>query len=103
MTGPIQHRQGDVFLEEVSNIPSGAKKAKDCVIALGVATGHSHRVEAGAEQYVTDSGEQFVKVLKRSATLKHHEHAAIRLAGPKVYKVGHQREFAPQGDRAVLD
>lgn len=103
VTGPIQHRQGDVYLEEVTSIPAGAKLAKDCVVALGAATGHSHRVEAGAEQYVAGDGTQFLKVLKRSATLKHHEHASIRLAGPKIYKIGHQREFTPAGDAAVLD
>ena len=102
-TGPIQHRQGDVFLEEVDAVPAGAKRLDHCIVAQGVATGHSHRVESGAEQYQTGENTQYVKVLKRSVSLKHHEHATIRLSGPRVYRVVHQREYTPQGDLAVLD
>lgn len=101
--GPIQHRQGDVFLEEVDSVPSGAKKLDHCIVAQGVATGHSHRVESGAEQYQTSDGTQYVKVLKKRVSLKHHEHATIPLTGPKVYRVVHQREYTPAGDQAVLD
>lgn len=96
-------RQGDVLIVKDKTIPKGSKKAKNCIVAQGVATGHSHRIEAGAEQWVAPDGTQYVKVLKRRVSLKHHEHAAISLSGPGVYRVVHQREYTPQGSVNVLD
>lgn len=102
---PIQIRQGDVFLEKIESIPEGATRAPDCVIALGTVTGHSHRFESGAEQYVTGQGagrKQYIRVTGESADLVHHEHATIKVEQGD-YEVIHQIEYDPIANRAVMD
>ena len=46
--GQNQYRQGDVFLEQTATIPAEAtllpEDPRGCVLALGEATGHHHRV-----------------------------------------------------------
>lgn len=89
------YRQGDVLIVEVEAIPADARPLDHCVIALGEATGHRHRIETGAEQLRTEGGVQYLRVLGDSADLVHEEHATITLPGPALYRVLHQREFMP--------
>lgn len=89
------YRQGDILIVKVGSIPADARLLDHCVIALGEATGHRHRIETGAEQLRTDAGDQFIRVLTPAADLVHEEHATITLPGPALYRVLHQREFMP--------
>lgn len=89
------YRQGDVLLVRVPGKPARARKLDHCVVAEGEVTGHSHRVEAGAQQLVGPNGEQFLVVTAEEAELVHEEHGTLKLPGPAVYKVVHQREYTP--------
>ena len=89
------YRQGDVLLVPVDGFPAQAHPVEHTVVAHGEMTGHTHRFATGAEQFVVDDGTQFVRVIGRSADLVHEEHGTLTLPGPRVYRVVHQREYAP--------
>ena len=94
------YRQGDVLIV-TSAIPKNAEKMPHCVLVHGVATGHSHRIETGAEQYICDNV-RYVRVTDDTAQLVHEEHATIDL--PKgEYAVRNQKEYSPAGNVAVID
>ncbi len=84
------------------SIPDDAKKADHCIVAYGEATGHAHRIEKGAAQYVTASGQQWIEVMQERAELIHQEHHTIVLPAGK-YQIVHQREYSPEANRAVMD
>lgn len=46
-------RQGDVIILDLAGEIEG-EAAKDCVVALGEVTGHSHRIERGATKILFD-------------------------------------------------
>lgn len=99
---PIQVRQGDVMLDPVEELPQEAKRASDCVLVRGVATGHSHRFERGATQWIAPDNRRYVVVDAKTASLLHDEHATIKV--PRgVYLVQRQREYAPEANRPVAD
>jgi hypothetical protein len=57
-------RHGDVILVELEEAPQGGAE-KECVLALGEVTGHSHRIESGAEKILFDPAlEQHKKIHK---------------------------------------
>jgi hypothetical protein len=89
------YRQGDVLIVPAQEIPDDARAVDHCVLATGEATGHAHRIESGAVQLVTAGGEQFVRVEADQVEVRHEEHASIFLPGPAVYRIVHQREYAP--------
>ena len=99
-TQAIQYRQGDVFLGSIPRLPKGTKAAKkeagQIVLARGPVTGHTHAIKSDSAQLRTlgegETTRRFV-VAKAAATLKHQEHAPIRLK-PGVYEVTIQREYA---------
>lgn len=93
------YRQGDILIVKVDRIPEDARQLDHCIIALGEATGHSHRIASGAEQLRTGTGEQFIKVLAAQVELLHQEHGTITLPGPALYRVLHQREFMPAAEQ----
>lgn len=103
------YRQGDVLIEEVREIPSGAKRAKGKIIlAHGEATGHAHTIEDrdSADWWVlpgrgTRSEEQYLEV-EKGASVVHQEHAPIVLPAGR-YKVTRQREYSPEAIRNVAD
>lgn len=101
-TPPTIYRQGDVLIQQEADLPPELKKLDHCVIALGEATGHSHRIDSGAVQYVTASGQQWLHVIAERVELVHQEHGTIAL-GPGYYSVKHQREYTPEGLRNVQD
>ena len=97
-------RQGDVLLKRVDALPEGTKKLATMTVAYGEVTGHAHKVEvdAGDAMLVEDGqGGMFVCV-KGNATLKHDEHAPIKLESGN-YKVVIQREYDPVKERKVQD
>lgn len=108
-------RQGDVVLQIVSMgytkasekndvRPKTLKKGRQAIVALGEATGHSHRVESEGddiEQWSTWSEER-LSVPESGALFVHEEHGAHALPGA-TYRVHHQVEFSPGGNRAVRD
>ena len=89
------YRQGDILIVPATEIPPHSRRLDHCVIALGEATGHQHRIAEGAEQWRTAEGEQFVRVTGPAARLVHEEHGTITLPGPGIYRVIHQREYEP--------
>jgi hypothetical protein len=99
------YRQGDVVLLEVDSLPPGALKemvSEDIVLALGEATGHSHRLQApeGATLFAVDDYKLFE--IKHPSQLVHEEHGAIALT-PGFYKVVRQREYTPERITRVID
>lgn len=95
-------RQGDILLKEVEKIPNGLKE-KDQVIALGEATGHSHRFESPNVVVMIDNkGNQYAKVLQESELI-HEEHENVKVPIGN-YMVIQQREFdIIEGVRQVQD
>jgi hypothetical protein len=111
-------RQGDIYIEKVDSLPTGATEAKRdnldrIVLARGEAHDHTHAIRdkgvcgfrmAGSEEV------DYVEVGGSGATLMHEyssgaqaEHEAIALA-PGVYRVGRQREYvAADIERRVTD
>lgn len=97
-------RQGDVLLERVDALPGKVKELPTNVVAYGEVTGHAHKVEVDAGDCVLvedEEGNMFVNV-KGEATLRHDEHAPIKLTRG-VYRVVKQREYAPEKPRPVAD
>jgi len=118
-----QYRQGDVFIEQVTESVNGRKRLDDgngsVVLALGEVTGHSHRiVSPHASLYLeqaTTAQPDLIALglggglipdrllhLKEPATVVHEEHGAISLdAG--TYRIRIQREYSPAELRNVAD
>ena len=88
------YRQGDVLFVPAAEVPADAAPAGHTVVAHGEVSGHTHRFECGAEQWIA-AGVQFVRVTGATAELVHEEHATLSLPGPGVYRVVHQREYDP--------
>ena len=113
----MQFRQGDVFVERVEDgeLPDGAVElARDngrVVLAYGEVTGHAHAI---AERTATlfskpDNQDRWLVIgwadgvpEGSAATIRHEEHAPISLA-PGLYRITHQREYAPGEIRRVAD
>lgn len=88
-------RQGDVFIESVALIPSGAVQQQRLVLVEGELTGHSHRVADPDTAVLYDvRGEMFLQVISPQALVVHQEHGTITLP-TGTYRVWRQREFAP--------
>lgn len=112
----MQARQGDVLLEKVSMIPTGAVEVKpdngDVVLAYGEVTGHKHRIcrfmDTGAlPARLFDVGNMRFLDVSEPTDLVHEEHATVSLQ-PGIYKVskfgvGTQREYSPEAIRSVVD
>ena len=111
-----QARQGDVFLQQMAAMPSGATEIKpdggDVVLAYGEVTGHKHRIRAFMDTgalpaRLFDVGDmRFLDVMETTA-LVHEEHAPVSLE-PGIYRVskhgiGTQREYSPEAIRSVAD
>lgn len=96
-------RHGDVMIAEAGEIPAGAKKRHNLILAYGELTGHAHRIaESGAAELFTLADELFLRVTADQATVIHEEHQAIVL--PRgLYKVWQQREYTPKAIRRIVD
>lgn len=100
-------RQGDVFLERVSEIPSKvkavARERGEIVLAHGEATGHAHFItDAHAQAWIDDAGVTFLEVKEAMALLLHQEHSTVEIPAGK-YRVSRQVEYTPERIRNVAD
>lgn len=86
-------RQGDLLIIKVKEIPQGAIKRENMVLAEGEATGHMHELDSG--EVYEKNGILYFKVSEGNiAILNHPEHKAITFE-PGDYKVVRQREYVP--------
>ena len=99
----VMYRQGDVLVMSARAIPKTAQKQKQCVLALGEATGHAHQIKEEAFLWVDTDGTKYVEVFGSEAVVQHEEHGPIVLAGPAIYRVVQQREYFPEEVRNVAD
>ena len=79
---PTFYQQGDVILEQVSEVPTGAKpvepKARGYVLAEGEVTGHAHCVEPIAGMVFEEKdGMFYLKSGESDFTVTHEEHGHI--------------------------
>lgn len=102
-----QYRQGDVFIEEIENIPpfinrkASIKGGNDVILAYGEVTGHAHRIgNLGDLEFYNDPKSKHTSYLRilpgirDFASLRHEEHRTIDLP-PGSYIVRRQREYQP--------
>ncbi len=86
-------RQGDVLVLRVKEIPEGAIKKDNLVLAEGEATGHLHELNTG--ELYEKGGILYFKVPEgKTANLIHPEHNTVTFE-PGTYRVVHQREYEP--------
>jgi hypothetical protein len=118
MKNKAQYRQGDVFIEGVTEIPTTAQKqdvSRNVILAHGEVTGHHHvlstidptdwwkqgDLSTANDKPATMNGELFFS-LPKTAMVTHPEHATIELP-PGNYRVTRQREYSPAAIRKVAD
>jgi hypothetical protein len=97
-------RQGDVLIDRVEQVPSGATKLKRLILASGDSTGQRHTIweRKAADLYRRGPDELFLHVTAESATVVHPEHRPITLPRGS-YRVWKQREFSDAAPRPVRD
>ena len=95
--------QGDILIVPVSHRSLLAERQRECILALGEATGHKHQIHDGAILWIDLDGARYVEVCGPAATLVHEEHGPITLPGPALYQVVRQQEYTPGGVRDVRD
>ena len=86
-------RQGDLLIVKAGDIPEGATKRDNLVLAEGEATGHLHELNIG-ELYEKDGTLYFKVPEGKTAALIHPEHNTVAFE-PGTYKVIYQREYEP--------
>lgn len=86
----MNYRHGDVIIKKVDAIPDGAKVLDRKWLALGEATGHSHKIDVG-ELFETRDGKLYLRVSKKT-NVSHEEHKTIALP-PGCYFVGIARQY----------
>jgi hypothetical protein len=97
------YRQGDILIVPVSHRSLLAERQRECILALGEATGHKHQILEHAYLWVDDRGAKYVEVIGPEATVVHEEHTPLTLPGPALYQVVQQREYTPGDVRYVAD
>jgi hypothetical protein len=99
-------RQGDILIQEITEIPPTAERRKSLVLASGDTTGHSHRIERNrmARVFSNHDGddELFLEVIAEEAKVVHPEHEPIILPRGR-YRVWRQREWDGDRGRNVRD
>lgn len=101
-------QQGDVLCFKMASMPKGIKKSENNVIALGEATGHSHRISpndgATVAMFETESGEKWCEVSGGTATIVHEEHGPQTIE-EGVWRFGIVKEYDPflEETRSVID
>jgi hypothetical protein len=100
MTQP-QYRQGDLlFILQETRPEESLVVRPGMVIVAGEATGHAHRLTAGAVLEAPD-GTLYLDLVEPTRVV-HEEHDALTL-GPGLWLVVRQREYTPEAFRTVLD
>jgi hypothetical protein len=100
MEDTLMHRQGDVLLVKVADLPQSLVERKSDILVEGEATGHAHRLTKG-QVWQTHEGVLFLSAVKGSKIV-HEEHASIELE-PGYWQVIRQREYSPKEIRWVRD
>ena len=102
-TDVSQIQQGDVGLERVIKVPTGAKRLPHRTVAKGEATGHHHTfVEESVELYERD-GVLYVSA-PEGATLKHQTHNPVTVPpGTWVYRPRREQDHLGEVVRRVMD
>ena len=96
-------RHGDVLIETVSCIPSGAKRLGHRTLAHGELAGHSHQIREKDQVALWQAaGELFLEIGAAHATVIHQEHAPIEIP-QGTYRVWRQREYTPERIVTVRD
>lgn len=117
---PHQVRQGDVLIERVQSLATGAPLKKEegrVILAHGEVTGHAHEIEVpkfaslheikNAMRQLGDLDDaaamtQSGLLIERDSAVVHQEHARIPLEKGD-YIVRRQREYSPEEIRNVAD
>ncbi len=99
-----QYRQGDVLIIPTTEVSSeGLRPHGDLTVAIGEATGHSHRfMDAGAIALYDAPDGDIIAEVSSDATIVHEEHASITII-PGTYRIRRQREYTPGAVRPVSD
>lgn len=87
-----QYRQGDLYLQRVSSVPSSARLQADLVLSYGEITGHAHRIQHPLSAQIWNRAEASYLEVIQGARLIHEEHLPIALP-PGVYRFWMQREY----------
>ena len=95
-------RHGDVLLKEVSKKTVKGEKLDHLVLAEGEVTGHSHRITEGNAALYRNGEQTFLRVVSKCGLLTHEEHHQLEIPQGD-YEVIIQREYTPDGWRAVAD
>jgi len=98
---PLQYRQGDLLFVRQETLPAGDLVVRpSLVIVAGEATGHAHRLTAGAVLEAPDGTVYFD--LAMPTRVAHEQHDALTL-DPGLWLVVRQREYIPEAIRRVSD
>ena len=97
---PFIARHGDLFIRQISELPSGLKAQENTVLAYGEATNHSHQLVQGqacvysATGSDTEGKKYFEVTSKGGAKLVHQEHKTIDIPQGQ-YEVLNEKELNP--------
>jgi len=102
-----QIQQGDMFCEEIDDIPHEAVEcpaAGPIVLATGSATGHSHTIDSSKATLleITDKAERFLRVQEKvdEIHIGHHKPVTFEKGA---YKVVRQKQWSDDGIETVRD
>lgn len=104
----FQAHQGDVFVEEINDLPvHGSPMPADNgrhILAHGEATGHHHSIRAGSAVMFRDDGLAYSAILEVTdeVPLVHQEHAPVTLPQKKLGVIL-QSVYEPNEIRTVQD
>ena len=99
----MQVRHGDVFLEQVDQLPEKVQPKPGRVVAWGEVTGHSHALGMDDLLYEAPDGTVYVRATE-DTLITHEEHGVIPLP-TGIWRVTYQREWDPYAEaaRRVVD
>jgi len=92
------HRQGDLLLTAIDQLPDGLTLRPDNMIVRGEATGHAHRLQAGRVWEDAQSN-LFLKVLIQTQVVHQEHHPIVLQAGSGSWATveGHARRTGCAG------
>lgn len=105
----FQARQGDIFFEEIKELPQNLKKYDSNILAYGEMTGHSHQIITPSmselDSYVDEDGDIFVRSTQSEIKIGHDEHDIVTLPKNQWHRISRQREYDPvlERQRQVAD
>lgn len=103
--------QGDIYIERISELPSGLQRVtpeKRLIVVAHSETGHHHVMDAEKVEMYRLPGEIYecFLIVKEATPLEHlrpfDTHESL-LHEPGIYRVRRQREYVPEGWRRAAD